>query len=81
MLKLAIKFKVPKTFNLFFKTVSVTERKIAKRADPSGERNCPDTFCFILIFRIDRSEALSNCCDNASYPNFFIIPTFTLNYI
>ncbi|MBK5203569.1 MAG: hypothetical protein JJE45_07620 [Prolixibacteraceae bacterium] len=79
VLKLAIKFKAPKTFKLFFKTVSVTERRIAKRADPSGERNCPDTFCFILMFRMDRSEALSQQLDNASYPNLFIIPTFVVN--
>ena len=54
MLKLAIKFKAPKPF----KTVSVNERRIEKSADPSGDRNFHDIFCFILMFRIDRSEAL-----------------------
>ena len=23
---------------------------------------------------------LSNCCDNSAYPNFFIIPTFTVKH-
>ena len=77
--KLAIIFKELKTFRSFLITVSVIERNTANLKAPFVDLNCPDTFCLTFTFRIALSDALSKCCDNLAYPNFFLIPTSAAN--
>jgi len=67
-------------FPPFLIIVSTTDRNIANISAPRLERNPPETFCFTFRFRIARSEPLSQHLDNSSYPNFFIIPTYAVNY-
>jgi len=62
----------------FLIVVSNTDRNMANISQPRSERKFPETFCLTLIFRIARSEPLSQCLDNGSYPNLFIIPTYII---